>query len=189
MPSEEKDSDKNEKIPGMCNAPKANGGYCHNKSLDYNEHCRIHAGTKYDGNIKHGMYADRQNYYETCSAKEQAWIDSVVSSFLEDAPFEADNFGKFQKLRNIAIDMHKVRNANDYIKEEGLRKESVVGYDDDNNPILNEEEHELNVAVDRLKKTNTRELKELGVLDDPDSKKAESGMSIAKELSKINDDT
>jgi hypothetical protein len=42
----------------------------------------------------------------------------------------------------------------------------------------------LNVAYDRLNRTLTRQLKELGILDDPDSKRAEAEASIAKELAK-----
>ena len=174
-----------EKIPGNCNYPTTDGGYCSRGAIE-NGRCAVHAGANHDPSIKHGMYAQRQNYYEQCSDREQAWIDSVVASFLEDAPFEPTDFGKFQKLRNIAIDMHKVRNANDYIKTDGIQKEETVGVTDDGRPIKKDVEHELNVAVDRLQRSTTKQLKELGVLDDPDSAKAESQESIAKELSKIN---
>ena len=177
-----------EKVPGKCNHPVDNG-YCSRTTLDNADKCRVHIGTKALPNMSHGVYATRQHYYEKCTAEEQAWIDAIVSSFLDDAPFDATDFGKFQRLRNVAIDMHKIRNANSYIADEGIQKDQVVGTDEDGNAIMKTDEHKLNVAIDRLERTTTKELKELGVLDDPDSKKAESQSSIAKELSKLNNDS
>jgi len=110
---------------------------------------------------------------------------------LEDAPFGADNFQKFQMLREIAIDMHKKRQANDYTSEEGLIKENVVR-DDDGDPMMQDgelvtdtDENPVNLTYDRLDRTLTRKMKELGLLDDPESQKAESGQSIAEQLAQL----
>ena len=171
--------------------------YCANKAGFRTTHvgegkCYLHGGgSKYDnkGNNnaeKHGLYADRQNYYDNRSSKEQAWIDAVIESLLDDAPFTADNFAKMQMLRNVAIDMHKQKNANDFIDRTGLVDEdSIVGYSQDGTPIKEDTENPMNIAYDRLTRTITRQLKELSVLDSPDKKQAEADQNLANELSKL----
>jgi len=155
--------------------------------------CYLHGGASKstnEGNTyaqTHGLYTNRQSYYENCSDREQMWIDGVVESLLDDAPF-GDNppFAKLQMVRNIAIDMHKLQRANDYIDEKGVvHKDKTVGYTDDGQPIKMDEENVLNVAYDRLNRTLTRQLKELGILDDPDSQKAEAQANIANELAAL----
>lgn len=170
-------------------------GYCANPAGFRTDHtgdgrCYLHGGisTTHGTNYaeKHGMYADRQNYYDNRPPEGQDWIDSVAESLLDDAPFGPDNFAKVQMIRNIAIDMHKLQRANDYIDEKGVvHKDKTVGYTDDGRPIKQDEENVLNVAYDRLNRTMTRQLKELGILDDPESQKAEAQQDIASELSEL----
>lgn len=172
-------------------------GYCANWSGFRTDHfgdgrCYLHGGKARDANEgnnyaeKHGLYADRQNYYQNRSTEEQQWIDAVIESLLDDAPFEPDNFAKMQMLRNIAIDMHKMQDANTFIDQAGLVQENqTVGYSPDGRPIKEDKENPVNITYDRLNRTMTRQLKELGILDDPDSQKAEAEQNIANELSKL----
>jgi|APHM01.1.fsa_nt_gi hypothetical protein len=172
-------------------------GYCANRAGFRTDHvgdgkCYLHGGCSRSANKgnnhaeKHGLYADRQNYYKNRSTQEQYWIDSVVESLLDDAPFSADNFAKMQMLRNIAIDMHKMQNANDFIDKAGLvQEDKVVGYADNGKPIKEDQENPINVTYDRLNRTMTRQMKELGILDDPESQKAEQTGNLANELSQL----
>lgn len=174
--------------------------YCANKAGFRTDHvgegrCFLHGGaskTPNKGNNNaetHGLYSDRQNYYQHRSTEEQQWIDAVVDSLLDDAPFSADNMAKLQMVRNIAIDMHKQQRANDYIDDVGVvHKDKTVGYTDDGKPIKEDQENPLNVAYDRLNRTMTRQIKELGLLDDPESQQAEAQTNIANELSNLRDD-
>ena len=170
--------------------------YCANKAGFRTDHvgdgrCYLHGGVvkEDDGRgrpIEHGMYASRQSYYENCSDEEQDWIDAVVESLLDDAPFGPDSFAKMQMVRNIAIDMHKTNRANEYIDDVGIvHKDKTVGYTDDGRPIKQDEENVLNIAYDRLNRTLTRQLKELGLLPDPDSQQAEATDNLATELSEL----
>lgn len=136
---------------------------------------------------KHGIHTQRQRYYRKRTEAEQAWIDAVVESLLDDLPKGPDvSFAKLQMVRNIAIDMHKKRNANDYIDEVGVvHRDKTVGYTDDGQPIKEDQENAVNIAYDRLTRTLTRQMKELGVLDDPDSQQADASQDIANELSKL----
>ena len=168
--------------------------YCANKAGFRTDHvgdgrCYLHGGgskTANKGNNHaetHGLYADRQNYYSNRSTEEQQWIDGVVESLL------ADNMAKLQMVRNIAIDMHKQQRANDYIDEVGVvNKDKTTGYTEDGRPIKEDVENVLNVAYDRLNRTMTRQMKELGILDDPDSQQAEANQNIANELSAIREE-
>lgn len=170
-------------------------GYCANRAGFRTDHvgdgrCYLHGGisTNHGTNYaeKHGLYADRQNYYNNRSTTEQQWIDSIVESILDDAPFGPDAKYKLEMVRNVAIDMHKMKNANDYIDEKGVvHKDKTVGYTDDGKPIKMDEENVLNIAYDRLDRATTRKLEKLGVLDDPESQKADAQQNIANELSEL----
>lgn len=176
-------------------------GYCNNRAGYKTDHvgagrCTFHGGSagapeKNTNAAKHHLYTQRSNYYLNLPEEEQAWIDELVRSMLEDAPFGADNFQKFQMLREIAIDMHKKRQSNDYTAEEGLIDENVVR-DDEGNPVMRDgelvtetDENPINLAYDRLDRTMTRKMKELGLLDDPESQKAEQGQNIAEQLAQL----
>jgi hypothetical protein len=171
--------------------------YCANRSGFRTDHfdegrCYLHGGCSKSANEgnnyaeKHGLYADRQNYYKNRSPEEQQWIDAVTESLLDDAPFDGDNFAKMQMVRNIAIDMHKMQDANTFIDQTGLaRTDKTVAYGPDGSPIKEDKENPINVTYDRLNRTMTRQLKELGILDDPESQQAEASQNIANELSEL----
>lgn len=189
---------------GKCNAhPTQDGGYCANVAGQGTDHlgegkCKYHGGCSTGapkGNqnaVKHGLYAKRSNYYENLPAEEKAWIDALVKSMLEDAPFDKDTFHKFSQLRNIAIDMHKLRNSQDYTGEEGLIVENVER-DDKGDPIFRDgelvtrkEENPINLTYDRLNRSMRATLKDLGVwTDDPEGRKADAGASVSEQLSAL----
>lgn len=123
---------------------------------------------------KHGFHANRSLYYERRSPEEQDWIDTVADSWLADAPFGEDHEGGVEQIRKVAIDEHKRRRANAYIDKEGLITENVVGYDDDDEPIVKKEENPANLPHSRLTRDSIRVLKTLGVLNDPDTQQAEA---------------
>lgn len=154
--------------------------------------CYLHGGSSKavnEGNNhaeKHGLYMNRQNYYKHRSEKEQNWIDAVTESILEDMPESEPSFMKLQMVRNIAIDMHKMQRANDYVDDVGVvHRDKTTGYTDDGRPIKEDVENPINIAYDRLNKTITRQLKELSVLESPDKKDAEAKENLSNELSKL----
>jgi hypothetical protein len=55
----------------------------------------------------------------------------------------------------------------------------------DGEVVTETDENPGNLAYDRLDRTMTRKMKELGLLDDPESQKAESGSSIAEQLAEL----
>ena len=142
----------------------------------------------YAPNYEHGLYMDRSGYYENLPEKEQDWIDAVVESFLRDAPFDRDHIGKLTKLREVAIDMHKKRRADEYISNKGMAQEKEVGYHEEYGVLTETQENVLHITADRLSRSSLRTLKELGITDDDRDKKKEIGDSLINELSKEVDD-
>lgn len=194
-----------EPVDGRCNATTRDGGYCalvegYGTDSDSGR-CKYHGGAstgppKGNNNaVKHGIYQQRSSYYEDLGAEEKAWVDSLVESMLEDAPFTKDNFHKFQMLREVAIDIHKARRSNDYIGEEGVIVENIER-DEDGDPIYEDgelktkaEENPVNLAYDRLKRTYVKQLKELGIMgDSPDAQQADAEESIASQLAAMRED-
>jgi len=194
-----------EPVEGKCNAETRDGGHCALKSGYKTDHvgegrCKFHGGAGSGapkGNVnaqKHGIYTQRSNYYDNLPGEEKAWVDALVESMMEDAPFDKENFQKFQMVREIAIDMHKKRQANDYTSDEGLIQENIVR-DENGDPMMREgelvtetDENPVNMAYDRLDRTMTSKMKKLGLLDDPESQKAEAGQSVSEQLSQLRDE-
>lgn len=173
-------------------------GYCANYEgfrcdKEDAERCYLHGGSTpqgvNEGNTHaetHGLYTERQRYYEERSEEERRWIDAIVESILDDMPETDPSFAKLQMVRNLAIDMHKTQRANEYIDEVGVvHRDKTVGYTDDGRPIKEDQENPLNIAYDRLNKTITKQMKELGALSDPDSQQAEATENLASELSAL----
>jgi hypothetical protein len=175
-------------------------GYCANPSgfrtSNSDGRCYLHGGAAVEvnrGNTyneTHGLYTNRQPYYDNRTRKERNWIDAVIESLLDDMPGgDADpSIAKLEMIRNIAIDMHKERRANEYIDEVGVvHKDKTIGYTDDGRPIKEDQENPLNITYDRLSRNIVRSMEKLGVLDDPESQKADAQQNIANELSSLRD--
>lgn len=177
-------------------------GYCANHAGFRTSHvgdgkCYLHGGASVETNKgntyneSHGIYTNRQPYYDNHGDKEQNWIDAVVESLLDDMPGgQSDpSIAKLEMIRNIAIDMHKERRANEYIDEVGVvHKDKTVGYTEDGRPMKEDVENPLNISYDRLSRNITRNMEKLGILDNPESQKADAQKNIANELSKLRND-
>jgi hypothetical protein len=183
-----------EPISGRCNAKTKDGEYCQaypTKDDDgeiINGRCYSHgghpdAGRPGEGNPVHGVKSDRSHYYQNLSSDQQAWIDRLLDSFLDDAPFSTEDTGKVEILRQVCIDIHKRRSANEYIQSEGLAQECVIDSDEDGNPVEGIDENVLNLPYDRLGRSVTKVLKDLGITEDPESAQADATRSLVDLLS------
>lgn len=191
-----------EPTDGRCNHPTDDGGYCarypavDSDGVEIDGKCSFHGDGGTDGRathghqraVKHGLYSQPSNYYYHLDRRDQIWIDLLVESFLEDAPFDRENAGKMELLRQVAIDLHKVRRANEYIWDEGIAQVKDA-YDSVDGEVQEfETENILNLPVDRLERQITKRLKELGVLEDPESRRAESDGTLAVVLAGLTED-
>lgn len=164
-------------------------GYCERFPMD-NGACYVHGGAGAgapEGNtnaMTHGLTAKRSNYYDNLPPKEQAFIEQLADSWIDNAPFDKDNFAKVNEVYRLSVDQHRLWNAHDEF-DDGLVYEQVVGVADDGEPVEVEEENPVNLAYDRLDRTTVRKLKELNCLDSPDDKKAEAMESLADKFSQL----
>lgn len=152
------------------------GKFCSNMATSADGRCGFHSD-KGSGNIGHGAYAKRSNYYDSLPAEEKDWIKGLYKSFIDEAPFDGSSKGKCEMLWDVCIDIHKKRRINDYIEGRGMARDKVVGVSD-SGPVYEEEENPLHLTYDRLSRSTIKTLKELGCLDDPQSKQANAQQSF-----------
>lgn len=160
---------------GRCNARTRDDGYCENYPVSDGDRCRQHGGestgpnpANLEGNqnaTKHGIHADPANVLDDLAESDPAgyeWVLSKYDSYLSDAPF-ADGSAKADQLKHIATQEYVIWKATGFQLSEGVIRQTEDG---------GLKESPVNLPLDRLQRTVTRRLKELGVLDDPDTKQA-----------------
>lgn len=129
---------------------------------------------------EHGLTADPQAWFERHREDVEPIVQSLVASYVEDAPFGFDATAKVDKLTEVAIDQVRLRQSNDHLDE--FLTEQVVDVDEDGSPIVELEANPGHLPRDRIKRSNLRVLRELGILDDPDSQQAEATATLAEVL-------
>lgn len=169
-------------IPAGQGTDHSGDGRCAFHDPDSDSNMGDGAGAPPGSNKVHGAHMEPGPYYDSLTSQQKAWVDAVVDSFMADAPFDKNHLGKMERLRKVAIDMHKMREQNEYMAAEGVVQDKVVGIDNDGSPIIDEEENTLNLAYDRLSRTTLKELKDLGILDDPETQKANAMEASLVEL-------
>lgn len=162
------------------------GKFCENQASQDDGYCGFHSDHVehhgMGGEWKHGANAKRSNYYKKLPDEEKEWLHGLYFSFLEDAPFDEESRGKAEMLWDVCVDIHKKRRLNDYIEAKGVVQEKFVGAGE-SGPYYEDDENVVHLTYDRLSRSTIKVLKELGVLDDPQSKQAEAHRSFVDILS------
>jgi len=128
---------------------------------------------------KHGLTADRDKWFERHRDDVSGTVRALTESYVEDAPFGWESTGKVDFLVELVIDQVRLQEANEWLRDEFL-KEETVAVSDDGRPIKKLVENPAHMPRSRIKRDNIRGLKELGVLDDPDSQKANAQQEQAE---------
>jgi len=152
--------------------------------------CKHHRGTNADGSSHenngnretHGLKSDAKKWFERHRDEVEEDVRLLVESYVEDAPFGFENHAKVDKLTELCIDQVRLREANKWLRDEFLKEETVT-VTDDGRPIKKLVENPAHMPRDRIKRTNIRGLKDLGILDDPESEKAQATETLAEVLS------
>ena len=168
-----------------CGATCSDGSTCNAWAMDDSNRCRHHGGKSTgpktdDGKKKssqnaekHGLQSDREKWFERHREDVEERVQTLVQSYVEDAPFGFENTAKVDFLTELCIDQVRLQEANEWLRDEFLKEETVT-VTDDGRPIKKLVENPAHMPRARIKKDNIRGLKELGILDDPESQKAES---------------
>lgn len=166
-----------------CGAECRDGTPCQNYPVQGAERCRMHGG-KGSGNpdaagvnIDHGARADPMNLYEHLGEGATAWVDGKVEAYLDKAGLALDT-PSGDLVEMAVVTMYQARSAHAELAKEGLGRTKVVGVSEVGEPITDEEEHYLNKIVSRHSTDFRMFLKDAGVLDDPESQKADALSAI-----------
>lgn len=121
---------------------------------------------------RHGLYADPANVLEDLAdsnPEAYEWVCKKYDSYLDDAPF-GDGSAKSDQLKQIAVQEYIIWKATGFQLKGGVVVETNgppgdrAGDRITGNPV--------NQPLDRMQRTVTSRLKDLGVLEDPESQQA-----------------
>lgn len=156
--------------------------------------CPVHGGLSTgapEGNtnrLTHGLRAKRSNYYENeMSEEEKIMVEDFVDDWLSMSDYDRDNSAVLNEFYRIAVDQIRLWNAQDEFSK-GIVYDQYEDTGPEGDEIFTEQENPANLPYDRLDRTTFKKLKDLGVLDDPDSQQAEATESLAAKFADIGDD-
>lgn len=170
---------------GRCEAmSKTRGERCGRAAVDERGKCDFHGGKvptaeenpkqgrgDQEGNgnaITHGATANPLNLYRHLDDDEVQWVDSLVQGYVDHLDLEPTD-PRLERLLRACVHIYQSWSAEDHILQDGISENTVVGVNDEGNPIMTREGHHLNqFSVQRDKQAN-RILKEMGAFDDTGS--------------------
>jgi len=180
--------------PYVTNRGTEHQGYCERYPLDAADQkfCYVHRknGGSTEGNTKamtHGLKAQRSNYYNQLDEEEQALVQKLAGSWIDNAPFDRDHFAKVTEVYRIAVDQYRLWNAQDEF-DAGIVYDQYEDVDVENNRIETTQENPANLPYDRLDRTLYKKLREIGVMDSPETEQAEAMESLASKFSQVGSD-
>ena len=170
----------------ICGATCRDGSPCQNPPMNGQNRCRMHGGATEDagapegnGNAEtHGLLADREQWFDRHREDCEELVRAIVASYVEDAPFGWDATAKVDQLCEIAIDQVRLRHSNEWLDD--FLTEQTVSVTENGQEITRLEENPAHMPRDRIKRTNANILKDLGVMDDPDSAQADATATLAE---------
>ena len=168
-----------------CNAWKSGEyDFCHH-------HKGLQEGQAEAGNqraTKHGLYALPENlkahFSQTQEDRYTAYFEALCTRYNQVHGQEPDALAK-DRLSRVAIECVKERIADDYLAEKAkegnvLVEDEVIGYDEESGkPQTVTQANKLLKELTALKRETRLTLKDMGLLMDPESQKAEAQEDLA----------
>jgi len=131
---------------------------------------------------KHGLYALpehlKAHFTETQQDRYTAYFEALCTRYSRIHGQDPDEFAK-DRLSRIAIECVKERIADEWLSEQAdetgnlLIESYIIGQDESGNPIEAEQENQILKELTALKRETRLTLKDMGLLSDPESQKAE----------------
>lgn len=179
-------SDGDEEI---CNASlKTKEGRCERPASKSDGRCGFHTADNkmqrdWKPNYKHGLYQDRGGYYKSLPEEDQKWIDAVADDLIRKSYFEKEDLSALEKCRQISIDLHQRRRADEHIAKNMVEEKPAMVHDE-YGIVHEKQENVLFITKDRLSRESRMMMKDLGILDEDKSKSEEAAESLIESLSK-----
>jgi hypothetical protein len=178
----------------ICNAPlKTEEGRCERRASKPDGKCGYHTDLETDmdrdwkPNYEHGLYMDRSGYYESMPEADQRWIDAVADELVSKSYYDKSDISVLEKCRQVAIDLHQRRRADEYIGP-NMTEEKTVGYHEDYGEITTTEENTLFITKDRLSRESRMTMKDLGIFDQEKEETQEAKSLLSEIAEKVDDD-
>ena len=173
-----------------CNHPlKTKEGKCDRPATKSDGRCGFHTEVEEKPNEKHGLShlkngtKTRSGYYKEQPEKDQKWIDAIANDIIEKSYHNKDDDAMMEKARQVAVDLHQRRRADEYIAKKGITQEKDIGFHEDHGMITQEEENVVMITKDRLSRESRMTLKDMGCLDEDNNKTEEAAKSLIESLS------
>jgi len=187
-----------------CGATCSDGSECQAWAMDNSNRCRHHGGKSTgpkteEGKeaaklnaVSHSLYTLPEHLKKTFSEQQEdryvAYFEALCSRYNRLHGEEPDAFAK-DRLSRVAIECVKERIADEWLSEQAeetgnlLISSYIIGQDENDNPIEVEQENRILSELTALKRETRLTLKDMGLLKDPDSEKAEATRTLADVLS------
>jgi len=178
-----------EYVTNVTNRTKEVQGFCERYKMEDSNNCYVHqGGGSPEGNtnaMTHGLHAQRTNYYNSLDADEKKFIEAMVDSWLDMAPFDRSNVAMVNELYRAGIDQLRLWGGVEEFLEDGERTGLVTEQNifDGEEVHEIEEEHPANLPYSRLDRDVVNKLKTMGIYDSPEAQQADATESLAQKLS------
>jgi len=138
---------------------------------------------------KHGLYSVpehlKKHFTESQEDRYIAYFESLCSRYERLHGQEPDAFAK-DRLSRISIECVKERIADEWLSEKAdetgnlLIEEYIIDTDEQGQPVKVESENQILKELTALKRETRLQLKDMGLLKDPESKKADNMEGLAE---------
>lgn len=177
-----------------CGAECRDGSPCRNYPVSGSKRCRMHGGHSPGGEpgnqnaVTHGLYAQVDNFYQSLDDDHTALCDEIFQDYCTRY---RDLYGSIDtanqtRLFEIAVNQIKVVHQNDWLVDRPDTLES-------GNPLVERETHYSEggakyhrykesvvlAGQQKLRREDRQWLKDMGLLNDPESQKAEASKDLA----------
>lgn len=174
-------------------------GYCEGWPMD-NGFCQAHGGKNYPTNggapeanqnaREHGLHSTPEYLLDDLDGHHKdtyyATHEALCTRFERTHGKEPDYLAK-KRLSRVAVEIVKEDLADEYLKDNHssnlLVEDVTIDYDPETGPVEVSQANKLLSVLSDLKRETRMTLKDMGLLEDPDSSVAESVESLAVVLS------
>jgi hypothetical protein len=142
--------------------------------------------------VSHGLYALpehlKDNFTETQQDRYDAYFEALCTRYEHRLGEEPDAFAK-DRLSRVAIECVKERIADQYFAEQSdgnlLVEDVIIDYDPESGPVEVAQSNKLLSELTALKRETRLTLKDMGLLHDPESQKAEAQSDMGEKVARI----